>query len=48
MAEKAETEKGWLSPVGDEIAELGYVDMFSDMFDAMEAGREPRETLYDG
>ncbi len=48
VAEKAETEKGWLFPVGDEVAELGYVDMFTDMFDAMEAGRAPRETLYDG
>jgi hypothetical protein len=34
--------------VGDEVAELGYVDMFTDMFDAMETGREPVETLYDG
>jgi len=48
VAEKAETEKGWLFPVGDEVTELGYVDMFGDMFDAMEAGRAPRETLYDG
>jgi predicted dehydrogenase len=48
VAEKAETEKGWLFPVGDEVAELGYVDMFTDMFDAFEAGRPPRETLYDG
>jgi len=48
VAEKAETEKGWLFPVGDEVTELGYVDMFADMFDAMEAGRAPRETLYDG
>jgi predicted dehydrogenase len=48
VAEKAETERGWLFPVGDEVAELGYVDMFTDMFDAMEAGRAPRETLYDG
>ena len=48
VAEKAETEKGWLSPVGDEIAELGYVDMFSDMFDAIDSGGQPRETFYDG
>jgi predicted dehydrogenase len=48
VAEKAETEAGWLFPVGDEASELGYVDMFSDMFDAMDAGRQPRETLYDG
>lgn len=48
VAEKAETESGWLFPVGDEVAELGYVDMFADMFEAMEAGREPVETFYDG
>ena len=48
IAEKSETSAGWLFPVGDEVAELGYVDMFSDMFDAMEGGRAPRETFYDG
>jgi predicted dehydrogenase len=48
VAEKAESESGWLFPVGDEVSELGYVDMFSDMFDSLEAGREPRETFYDG
>jgi hypothetical protein len=48
VAEKAETSSGWLFPVGDEVAELGYVDMFSDMFDAIDAKREPRETFYDG
>jgi hypothetical protein len=39
---------GWLFPVGDEIVELGYVDMFSDMFRALEAGTAPQETFYDG
>jgi predicted dehydrogenase len=48
VAEKAETASGWLFPVGDEVAELGYVDMFTDMFDAMDSGREPLETFYDG
>ena len=48
VAEKAETEAGWLFPVGDEVSELGYTDMFSDMFDAMDEGREPQETMYDG
>jgi predicted dehydrogenase len=48
VAEKAETASGWLFPVGDEVAELGYVDMFTDMFDAMDAGRAPTETFYDG
>ncbi len=48
VAEKAETSSGWLFPVGDEVSELGYVDMFTDMFEAIDAGREPQETLYDG
>ena len=48
VAEKAEQDTGWLFPVGDEVVELGYVDMFTDMFEAMEEGREPRETFYDG
>ena len=48
VAEKAETEAGWLFPVGDEVSELGYTDMFSDMFNAMDEGREPQETMYDG
>jgi predicted dehydrogenase len=48
VAEKAETAAGWLFPVGDEVSELGYVDMFTDMFTAMEDEREPQETLYDG
>lgn len=48
IAEKAETDRGWMFPVGDEVAELGYTDMFTDMFDAMEAGTQPAETLYDG
>ena len=48
VAEKAETSAGWLFPVGDEASELGYVDMFSDMFDAMDEGRQPQETFYDG
>ena len=48
VAEKAETTSGWMFPVGDEVAELGYVDMFADMFDAMDEGRDPMETFYDG
>ena len=48
VAEKAETSAGWLFPVGDEVSELGYVDMFSDMFDAIDSSRAPQETLYDG
>jgi predicted dehydrogenase len=48
VAEKAETTSGWLFPVGDEVSELGYVDMFTDMFDALDAGRAPMETFHDG
>jgi hypothetical protein len=48
VAEKAETAAGWLFPVGDEVSELGYVDMFEDMFDALDGGRAPTETFYDG
>jgi len=48
VAEKAESDSGWLFPVGDEVAELGYNDMFADMFNAIEAGREPVETFFDG
>ncbi len=48
VAEKAETTSGWLFPVGDELAELGYVDMFTDMLDALDGGRPPSETFYDG
>ncbi len=48
VAEKAEGDTGWLFPVGDEVAELGYSDMFVDMFDAWDEGCEPMETLYDG
>jgi hypothetical protein len=48
VAEKAESNTGWLFPVGDELNELGYNHMFMDMFNAMEEKREPRETFYDG
>ena len=48
VAEKAETASGWLFPVGDEVSELGYTNMFTDMFDAIDADREPIETFYDG
>ena len=48
VAEKAEAETGWLFPVGDEAHELGYTTMFTEMFNAMDEGREPMETFYDG
>ena len=48
VAEKAETSAGWLFPVGDEVSELGYTDMFNDMFRALDDGSAPQETFYDG
>lgn len=48
IAEKAETNSGWLFPVGDEVHELGYSHMFTDMFDAIENNRQPNEIFYDG
>ena len=48
VAEKSEVESGWLFPVGDEVVELGYTDMFTDMFNSLEAGKQPTETFYDG
>ena len=48
IAEKAESNSGWLFPVGDELNELGYNHMFADMFNAMEKGIQPKETFYDG
>ena len=48
IAEKAESDSGWLFPVGDELNELGYNHMFMDMFNAMEKGVDPKETFYDG
>jgi predicted dehydrogenase len=48
VAEKAEGDTGWLFPVGDEVASLGYVAMFMDMFNSMDKGTAPMETFYDG
>ena len=48
VSEKSESESGWMFPVGDEAVALGYEDMFADMLEAMEKGRPPIETFYDG
>jgi hypothetical protein len=48
VAEKAESNSGWLFPVGDEVHELGYTNMFTDMFNAIENNTQPLETFYDG
>lgn len=48
VSEKSESETGWLFPVGDEVSSLGYSDMFTDMMDSLENGRQPFETFYDG
>ena len=48
VAEKAESNTGWLFPVGDELNELGYNHMFMDMFNSLEQNKQPKETFYDG
>ena len=48
VAEKAESETGWLFPVGDEIGSLGYITMFDDMLDSIDEGKQPMESFYDG
>lgn len=48
VAEKSEASTGWLFPVGDEAGALGYIEMFTDVLDALEEKRVPRETFYDG
>lgn len=48
IAEKAESNSGWLFPVGDELNELGYNHMFAEMFNSIEKGVAPKETFYDG
>jgi predicted dehydrogenase len=48
VAEKAEGSTGWLFPVGDEVAALGYVEMFHDMLNAMDSNQQPVEDFYDG
>jgi len=48
VAEKAESESGWLFPVGDEPSALGYTDMFSDVLNAIDDQRTPKEDFYDG
>ncbi|MCG8308261.1 MAG: Gfo/Idh/MocA family oxidoreductase [Cytophagales bacterium] len=48
VAEKAETDRGWLFPVGDEVGALGYDNMFHDMFECIDNGSKPMEDFYDG
>jgi predicted dehydrogenase len=48
IAEKAESNTGWLFPVGDELNELGYNHMFMDMFNSIEQNKQPKESFYDG
>jgi predicted dehydrogenase len=48
VSEKSEGNTGWLFPVGDEVGALGYIEMFDDMLNAMDEGRQPMESFYDG
>jgi predicted dehydrogenase len=46
--EKSEGGAGWFFPVSDENTAIGNTAMFSDMLDALENPRAPKETFYDG
>ncbi len=48
LVEKAESASGWQFPVGDEAHELGYPNMFIDMFESFDKHQQPQETFYDG
>ena len=48
VSEKAESDTGWLFPVGDEVHALGYAHMFQDMLNSLDNQTEPTETFYDG
>ena len=48
VAEKLESDTGWLFPVGDEVNALGYDHMFSDMLNSLDSGDRPMEDFYDG
>jgi len=48
VSEKAESDTGWLFPVGDEVHALGYAHMFEDMLNSLDNQTEPSETFYDG
>lgn len=48
VAEKAEGDRGWLFPVGDEAGALGYVEMLNDMLGSLDRSAPPMETFYDG
>jgi len=46
--EKADGGGGWQFPVADDVTATGNLDMFREMFDAVEEGRAPSETFLDG
>lgn len=48
IAEKAESDTGWLFPIGEELGTLGYINMFDDMLDSIDREVQPMETFYDG
>ncbi|MDX2245364.1 MAG: Gfo/Idh/MocA family oxidoreductase [Bacteroidia bacterium] len=48
VGEKVESDKGWMFPVGDEVNALGYNHMFEDILGALDEGRTPMESFYDG
>jgi predicted dehydrogenase len=47
-SERALLSNGWILPGGDGTNGLGYANMFTDMFNAIENKRVPLESFYDG
>lgn len=48
VSKKSSGKKAWTFPVGDEFNTLGHPNMFSDMLNSLEKGKQPKETFYDG
>lgn len=48
QVEKSDGAGGWQFPVADDLTATGNLDMFVEMFSALDENREPTETFYDG
>ena len=48
LAEKADTESGWVFPVADETRVAGYDEQFRHFVECFASGTTPRETFEDG
>src|SRR3954469_605494 len=48
IGEKADSERGWVYPVSDEVRDHGHDLMMAETVNAFREGRAPRETFADG